>query len=56
MLAQQARDSILCDLKAGTIQPLEIKDQLLKKGISPFEVTKLESEIRKLYQEKRPCN
>ncbi len=45
MLEQQVIRSILCDLKAGTIQPFEIEKHLRKKGISPFETKRLESEI-----------
>lgn len=56
MLEQQAKNSILCDLKSGSIQPFEIEKHLRKKGISPFEAKRLESEITQIYKKECPRN
>lgn len=56
MLEQQAKNSILCDLKSGAIQVFEIEKHLRKKGISPFETKRLEYEITQMYKKECPRN
>lgn len=55
MIKQQAKNSILCDLRVGSIQPFQVAEQLLRKGISSFEVEAVKDEILEAYQKERPC-
>lgn len=55
MLEQQAKQSILCDLRVGSIQPFQVAGQLRLKGVSSFEIGKMEKEILATYRKEHPC-
>lgn len=55
MLEQQAKQSILCDLRVGSIQPFQVAEQLRLKGFSSFEIGKMEKEILETYQKEHSC-
>ena len=55
MLKQQAKQSILCDLRVGSIQPFQVAEQLRLKGVSAFEIRELEKEILETYRKEHPC-
>ena len=54
MLKEQLKNSILCDLKSGVIQPFQIEEQLRLKGASSFEISELASEIAEKYRKSLP--
>lgn len=55
MLEQQIKNSILFNLKIGTIQPFQIEEQLRMKGIPSFDTQRLKNEIYEIYQKQHPC-
>ena len=55
MIEQQAKQSILCDLRVGSIQPFQVAEQLRLKGISSFEIKTMKKEILETYRKEHPC-
>lgn len=56
MLKQQAKQSILCDLRVGSIQPFQVAEQLRLKGFSSFEIQKMEKEILEAHKKEHLCH
>ncbi len=55
MTNKEIRNSVLCALRLGTIQPFQVEDVLRMKGVPSFEIEKMKEEILEICRREHPC-
>ena len=54
IVSTAVKSGILCELRMGAMQPLQIEEKLRMKGLPTYEVERLKSEILETYKKEHP--